>query len=120
MEKNRGSNMTLRDELFEEELILIDLAMRSRKSHLRSVDEMDMPSRKARKRKTCPTGKRRFRDKKEADRVLHFIINRRNEAISLGIDYQFKQYRSYLCPCGSWHHSSKPERGDLAVVYAAS
>lgn len=109
----------LNEELFDEEIALIDRAIFRKSAHLRSVDALDMPDRKSRKRKTCPTNKRKFRDKKEADRVLHFIMNNRKEREALGMDYRFKQYRSYQCPCGSWHHSSRPELGDWEFTRVA-
>jgi hypothetical protein len=117
--KTSGYVDQIADELFDEELALIDRAIYKRSSHLRSVDALDIPDRKSRKRKTCPTNKRKFRDKKEADRVLHYIMNTRNEREALGMEYRFKQYRSYQCPCGSWHHSSRPELGDREFTRVA-
>ena len=110
MKFNRVANShDLAEELFDFELALIDKAIVRRQSHLRSVDELDMKDMAPKQRKTCPTKKRKFKDKLQADRVLHFIINDRNRAFELGKEYRFKQFRSYRCPCGSWHHSSKPE-----------
>jgi hypothetical protein len=99
----------LKEELLDHELEMVDLAIKSRRSHLRAIDELDRREAAPKPRKKCPTKKRPFRDKKEADRVLHFIMNNRKEAERTGTPYPFMQYRSYLCPCGSFHHSSKPK-----------
>ena len=109
----------LDEELHEYELAMIDLAINSRKSHLRSIDELDRRGLPPKQRKKCKTNKRPFRDKKEADRVLHFIMNNRREAEATGGQYRFVQYRSYRCPCGAFHHSSKPELGAIGVKDAA-
>ena len=120
MKKTSGYVGQIADELFDEELALIDRAIYKRTNHLRSVDALDMADRKSRNRKNCPTSiKRKFRDKKEADRVLHRIMNNRKEREALGLEYRFKQYRSYQCPCGSWHHSSRPELGDREFTRVA-
>jgi hypothetical protein len=109
----------LKEELLEDELELVNRAMNTRKSHMRSIDELDRREAAPKQRKNCTTKKRPFRDKKEADRVLHFIMNNRREAEANGTDYRFVQFRSYLCPCGAYHHSSKPDLTTLTVLNAA-
>jgi hypothetical protein len=99
----------LKEELLDYELELVDLAIKPRRSHLRAIDELDRLEAAPKQRKKCPTKKRPFRDKKEADRILHYIMNDRKEAERTGQHYRFRQFRSYLCPCGNFHHSSKPE-----------
>jgi hypothetical protein len=120
MKYNRVVNShDISEELFEDELALIDQAVSARRSHLRSIDELDRRDNAPKKRKTCHKNKRKFRDKIEADQVLHHIINRRKDAESAGRDYRFKQFRSYKCGCGFWHHSSKPELGSLEALNVA-
>jgi protein-tyrosine-phosphatase len=109
----------LAEELLEEEIVMVDSALSSRKSHLRSIDKLERKGAAPKKRRTCPTKKRAFRDKKEADRVLHFIMNNRKEAVETGGNYRFVQYRSYLCGCGAYHHSSRPELGSLESLNVA-
>lgn len=109
----------LDEELMDYELELIDRAINIRKSHLRSVDELDRRDIAPKQRKECKTKKRAFRDKKEADHILHLIMNNRKEALETGKHYRFVQYRSYRCPCGFFHHSSKPELGAEAVASVA-
>ena len=109
----------IKEELLDHELELVNLAINSRRSHLRSIDELDRREAAPKKRKKCITKKRPFRDKKEADRVLHFIMNNRREAVETGNHYRFVQYRSYLCPCGAYHHSSKPELSAIGVSNVA-
>ena len=109
----------LDEELMDYELALIDRAINARRSHLRSIDELDRRDIAPKQRKECKTKKRPFRDKKEADQILHLIMNNRREALEDGKHYRFVQYRSYKCPCGYWHHSSKPELGAEAVASVA-
>lgn len=109
----------LKEELLDHELEMVDLAIKSRRSHLRAIDELDRREAAPKPRKKCPTKKRPFRDKKEADRVLHFIMNNRREAEQLGGHYRFAQFRSYLCACGNYHHSSKPDRFSMGGQNAA-
>ena len=99
----------LAEELLDHELELIDLAISSRRSHLKNVDHLEHRGLAPKSRRVCPTGKRKFKDKKEADRVLHLIMNNRKDAEADGKHYRFKQFRSYMCPCGYAHHSSKPD-----------
>jgi hypothetical protein len=103
----------LAGELFEEEIELVEKAINIRKSHLRSIDKLERSMATPKQRRNCPTKKRPFRDKKESDRVLHFIMNNRRAAVETGGNYRFVQYRSYACGCGFYHHSSKPELGSL-------
>jgi len=109
----------LKEELLDHELELVNLAINSRKSHLRSIDELDRREAAPKQRKKCLTNKRAFRDKKEADRVLHFIMNNRKEAEISGGHYRFVQFRSYRCQCGFYHHSSKPDLSAIGVSNVA-
>lgn len=113
--KVQGSRKSheLAGELMDEEIELVEKAVSIRKSHLRSIDKLERTSATPKQRRICPTKKRPFRDKKEADRVLHFIMNNRRESVETGGNYRFAQYRSYACGCGFYHHSSKPEFGSL-------
>lgn len=55
------------------------------------------------KRNTACRGKRRFRDKVEADRALHTLANRSTR--------DRIPTRTYQCPrCKGWHLTSSPER----------
>lgn len=120
MKHNRVVNShNIEEELLEDELALINQAINARRSHLRSIDELDRRDIAPKQRKECKTKKRPFRDKKEADHILHLIMNNRREALEDGKHYRFVQYRSYKCPCGYWHHSSKPELGAKAVSHVA-
>ena len=120
MKYNRVVNShTIDEELFDDEIDLINKARITRRSHLRSIDELDRRDIAPKQRKTCPTNKRKFRDKTEADYVLHHIMNNRREAIQSGKHYRFAQFRSYECSCGFFHHSSKPELGEIMVANVA-
>ena len=120
MKYNRVVNShDISEELFEDELALINQAVNARRSHLRSIDELDRRDLAPKQRKSCPTNKRKFKDKIEADHVLHHIMNNYREAQELGLHYRFKQFRSYKCGCGYWHHSSKPELGSLEALNVA-
>ena len=120
MKQNRVVNShALEEELPPEHLEMIDRAIVKRNAHLRSIDELDMRDVMPRARKTCPKNKRKFRDKREADQVLHHITNRRREAELNGENYRFKQFRSYKCGCGYWHHSSRPELASLESLNVA-
>ena len=107
------------EELFDDEIELINKAVIARRSHLRSIDELDRRHIAPKQRKTCPTNKRKFKDKTEADYVLHHIMNNRRDALASGKNYRFAQFRSYKCSCGYFHHSSKPELGEIAVTNVA-
>lgn len=109
----------LAEELLESELAMIRKASNPRRSHLKNIDALDAKSDGHKTRRHCPTGKRKFRDKKEADRVLHFIMNDRRRAEAEGRNFRFKQYRSYICPCGFAHHSSKPDLASLEALNVA-
>ena len=109
----------LKEELLDHELEMVDMAIKARRSHLRAIDELDRREAAPKPRKKCPTKKRPFRDKKEADRVLHFIMNDRREAELTGGHYRFAQFRSYLCACGKYHHTSKPDRFSIGGQSAA-
>lgn len=106
-------------DLLEEELDLVNSAVTARMAHLRDAYKSVTAKASTKTRKVCPTKKRPFRDKKEADYVLHFIMNNRRESIETGGNYRFAQYRSYLCACGYFHHSSKPLIDAYEVANAA-
>jgi hypothetical protein len=107
------------EELFEDEIALINQAVNARRSHLRSIDELDRRDIAPKQRKSCPTNKRKFKDKTEAEYVLHKIMNNRKEALATGKHYRFAQFRSYKCSCGYFHHSSRPELGQIEVSNVA-
>ena len=120
MKYNRvAKSHELEEELFDDEIALINQAVNARRSHLRSIDELDRRDQAPKQRKSCPTNKRKFKDKIEADYVLHHIMNNRREALATGKHYRFAQYRSYKCSCGYFHHSSKPTLSELAVTDVA-
>ena len=74
MKYNRVVNShNIAEELLENELALINQAINARRSHLRSIDELDRRDIAPKQRKECKTKKRPFRDKKEAEHVLHLI-----------------------------------------------
>ncbi len=113
MQKMTARCGNIAEELFEDELELLQMAVNSRRSHLQSVDALSQRGDRPKQRKACPTPKKRkFDSKLQADRVLHHIINRRQEAEASGQQYRFRQYRSYPCQ-NHWHHSSKPELASL-------
>ncbi|MFF2383686.1 hypothetical protein [Streptomyces sp. NPDC058108] len=52
---------------------------------------------------TCPTGKRRYRDRIGAQFALAEAVNRDTE--------RRREKRAYRCPaCRGWHLTSKPKR----------
>lgn len=59
-------------------------------------------------KRTCPaTGKRRYRDKREAVTALHRAQNAGQLAEDLGLDSNRREVRSYQCPsCQGWHLTS--------------
>ena len=113
------SSHELAEELLEEEIAMVEGAVSSRRAHLRSIDKLDPKASAPKQRRTCPSKKRPFREKKEADLVLHFIMNNRREAVETGGNYRFVQFRSYACGCGFYHHSSKAEFGSLESLNVA-
>jgi hypothetical protein len=120
MKYNRVVNShKIDEELFDDEIDLINMAVNARRSHLRSIDELDRRDIAPKQRKSCPTNKRKFKDKTEAEYVLHKIMNNRKDALAAGEHYRFVQYRTYKCACGYYHHSSKPELGQMAVTNVA-
>lgn len=108
------------EELLDHELELLDRAITVRRSHLRSIDELDHRDLGPRKRKSCPTPKKRkFKDKRQADRVLHLIKNDRKAAEAAGKHYRFNLTKSYLCACGYAHHTSQTKFGSFEVTDVA-
>ena len=101
------------EELFESELRLIDRAISKRRSHLRSVDELNRRDLAPKQRFKCPTKhKKVYRSKDSALHALHFSMNNRKEAEAAGVEYRFKMSRVYRCG-GHWHLTSKPEKASL-------
>jgi hypothetical protein len=68
----------------------------------------------AQRRGTCPaTGKRRFRDHREAPAILHRVRNVRRRAEAAGLDRRRPEARCYGCEsCHGWHLTSweQPDR----------
>ena len=61
--------------------------------------------------KPCPSGKRRFRDKREAVHALHFCQAARSFARADGVTTNRLESRTYKCPqCKGHHLTSKPAR----------
>lgn len=58
----------------------------------------------------CPvSGKRRFRDHREAVRALHRVANHRKTAREHGQESRRREVRCYRCKeCRGWHLTSKP------------
>lgn len=101
------------EELLDSELILLDRAIAKRRSHLRSIDELDRKSLAPKQRHKCPTKyKKVYRSKDAALHALHFSMNNRKEAEAEGREYRFKMSRVYRCG-GHWHLTSKPEKASL-------
>ena len=109
----------IEEELLEHEISLINQAICARRSHLRSVDELDRRDIAPKKRKGCSTPKKRkYKSKQEADAALHSMENRRAEAEAMGIQFRFKAFRAYACG-NHWHCSSKPAHASLESFHAA-
>ena len=103
------------EELFESEIALLDMAISKRTKHLKSVDELGLRDLTPKQRKTCPTKKHRYRDHKEAVKVLHSIDNSRQRAAAEGRTYHFRQVGKYLCNCNSVHLTSQKQRAQIKV-----
>lgn len=101
-------NHPLASELLDYELELVARAIVKRNSHLASVDQLDHLDSAPKQRKTCPTNKRKFRDKVEADRVRHLITSGSDKSPEYTNKFALK--RSYKCQCGYWHHTSQADR----------
>lgn len=120
MKKPINRRHPIDEELTRQELEMINSAVATRKSHIKSVDELAHLDSAPRKRKTCPTPKKRkFKDKKQADRVLHLIKNDRKSAVDAGKQYRFNLTRSYVCVCGSAHHTSQAKLATFGVADVA-
>jgi hypothetical protein len=109
---NKPINRThpLSNELLDYELQLIAKAIVKRSSHLASVDQLDHLDSAPKQRKKCPTNKRKFRDKREADKVRHLIVSGVDRFEVNSYKNRFNLKRSYLCGCGFWHHTSQADR----------
>lgn len=94
--------------IHEEEVVYLDRAVVSRKAHFRPVQQ-NAPKSVSKKRKPCHTGKRKYKDKRAADRARHLI---NTKGVRSGIPQLMEEYslkRSYRCSCGWWHHTSYPD-----------
>lgn len=68
---------------------------------------MHKPRTHHRKAHGCPTGKRRFRDHKDAVSFLHFAGNARNHAVENDLATDHRAVRSYECGhCRGFHVTS--------------
>lgn len=94
--------------IHEVEVVYLDRAVVARKAHFRSTSHGAIKS-TSKKRKPCHTGKRKYKDKRAADRARHLINTKsaRNGKPQLLEEYSLK--RSYKCSCGFWHHTSYPD-----------
>lgn len=120
MKKPINRRHPIHEELTRHEIEMINSAVTTRKSHIKAVDELAHLDSGPRKRKICPTPKKRkFRDKKQADRVLHLIKNDRKAAVEDGKQYRFNLTRSYVCACGFAHHTSQAELLSFEVADVA-
>ena len=97
------------EELLEADLELLQLAVVTRRSHLRSVDELARRDAPKKQKAHCPTKKHRYRDKKEAVKVLHSIANSRQRAAEEGRVYHFRQVGQYACNCRAVHLTSQDQ-----------
>lgn len=109
MRKPIARQHPISEELFEVELELLSQAVVSRRSHLRSVDELDHRDVPKKQKAKCPTKKHRYRDKKEAVKVLHSIANSRQRAAAEGRVYHFRQLGQYSCNCRAIHLTSQDQ-----------
>ena len=94
--------------MHEEDVVYLDRAVVSRKAHFRPVQQ-NAPKSVSKKRKPCHTGKRKYKDKRAADRARHLI---NTKGVRSGIPQLMEEYslkRSYKCSCGWWHHTSYPD-----------
>jgi hypothetical protein len=120
MKKPINRRHPIHEELSPQEIAMINGAIATRKSHIRSVDELAHLDSGPRQRKSCPTPKKRkFKDKKQADRVLHLIKNDRRAALAEGKQYRFNLTRSYMCSCGYAHHTSQDRLASFEVTDVA-
>ena len=107
------------EELLDSELMLLDRAITKRRSHLRSVDELNRRTLAPKQRHNCPTKQKKvYRSKDSALHALHFSMNNRKEAEAAGKEYRFKMSRVYRCG-GHWHLTSKPEKASLESLNVA-
>ena len=115
MRKAIARTHPISEELLDPDLELLQKAVVTRRSHLRSIDELahrDVP-RKAKSK--CPTKKHRYRDNKEAIKVLHSIHNSRLRAAEEGRTYHFRQVGHYMCNCKAVHLTSQ-KKSQLIVT----
>ena len=109
MRKPINRSYTIDEELLDYELELLDRAIVSRRSHLRSVDELDHKDSGPSRLRVCRTNKRKFRDKREAERIRHLITSDHKKRTDGKVSRFSNLKRSYLCGCGYWHHTSQAE-----------
>lgn len=62
------------------------------------------------KRRSCPTGKIRYRDGDQAGLALKGLRARAAWANLRGGEHRIRVLRKYECPmCGGWHLTSQPD-----------
>lgn len=97
------------DDLAIDDLKAINKAVSVRRAHVQPVEQNGF--RKPSKKKyhlSCITGKRCYRDPREADRALRNMANVRKNEKENGIASKQLAYRKYHCvSCNYWHTSSK-------------
>ena len=118
MRKPINRSHPLSEELLDADLELIAKAVVTRRSHLRSVDELAHLDTPKKQKAKCPTKKHRFRDRKEAVKVLHSIANSRQRAAEEGRVYHFRQVGQYACNCKAIHLTSQEKSAARAMVGA--
>ena len=109
MQKPISRSHPISEELLDEELELLEQAIVARRSHLRSIEELAHLDAPKKQKAHCPTKKHRYRDKKEAVKVLHSIANSRQRAEEEGRVYHFRQVGQYACNCRAVHLTSQDQ-----------
>ena len=117
MQKPIPRSHPISEELLDEELQLLQKVVVIRRSHLKSIDELARLDALHKQKAKCPTKKYRYRDTKEAVKVLHSIANSRQRAAEEGRTYHFRQIGQYKCACKAVHLTSKTRnKGALLVA----
>ena len=116
MQKPISRSHPISEELLDEELELLEQVIVARRSHLRSIDELSHLDAPKKRKAHCPTKKHRYRDSKEAVKVLHSIANSRQRAAEEGRTYHFRQIGQYKCSCNAVHLTSQKRSKGAALV----
>jgi hypothetical protein len=96
----------LLDEVLEEGVCLGAGLVSLRHSHFEDHERASRKLGQKKSRRPCPTGKQKYKDKREADRVKHLINSKAARSQMPQAQEEYSLKRSYKCSCGYWHHTS--------------